>query len=196
MERSISDEELLAEWRAATGERQRECLEELFGRYHVRVGRWCFRICGDREKAVDLAQEVLMRAFRNLESFAGGSKFSTWMYVVTRNTALNWLRSQPRETSPEDVPDPADPGSDPYEMAEREDEYRRMRELLARVLDETERRAFVLHYGDGVPLAAVTRMLGLENTSGAKAYIVSARRKLARALERLKSGGVSELRKA
>ena len=186
MERPTTDEDLLAEMRSAGGARRRECLDELFRRYHVRVGRWCFRICGDREQAVDMAQEALLRAFRNLDSFAGGAKFSTWMYVVTRNTALNWLRSQPRERAEEDVPEPADPGSNPYEIVEREDASRHMRELLARVLDDTERRAFVLHYGDGVPLAAVTRILGLDNASGAKAYIVSARRKLDRALSRLK----------
>jgi hypothetical protein len=48
-------------------------------------------------------------------------------------------------------------------------------------LDKTEARVMMLHYGQEMPLNAVSRMLGLTNKSGAKAYIVSARRKLAAA---------------
>ena len=46
-----------------------------------------------------------------------------------------------------------------------------------------------LHYVEELPLDAVTRLLKLENLSGAKSYIVSARRKLARAVERLNERG-------
>jgi len=48
---------------------------------------------------------------------------------------------------------------------------------------------FTLHYAEDVPLDAITRLLRLENASGAKAYIVSAKRKLARAAERWKAAG-------
>ena len=47
----------------------------------------------------------------------------------------------------------------------------------------------MLHYGDGMPLEAISRLLRLDNASGAKAYIVSARRKVARATGRLKARG-------
>jgi DNA-directed RNA polymerase specialized sigma24 family protein len=59
-------------------------------------------------------------------------------------------------------------------------------ELVTATLDQTEREVFTMHYGDDIPLDAITRILGLQNASGAKAYIVSARRKLARAVERLR----------
>ena len=61
------------------------------------------------------------------------------------------------------------------------------RALLDRELTDTEKRVFIMHYGDDVPLLTITRLLGLENRSGAKAYLVSARRKLARALSRLRA---------
>jgi len=48
---------------------------------------------------------------------------------------------------------------------------------------------FTLHYGDGMPLDAITRLLRLQNASGAKAFVVSAKRKLARATERLRARG-------
>ena len=56
-------------------------------------------------------------------------------------------------------------------------------------LDPTERAVFVLHYGDDLSLDTVTRTLGLDNASGAKAYVVSAKRKLARAVKRIAARG-------
>jgi DNA-directed RNA polymerase specialized sigma24 family protein len=62
-----------------------------------------------------------------------------------------------------------------------------VRALLDQTLDETENKIFTLHYGDDVPLKVITRLLGLENRSGAKAHIVSARRKLRRAVHHRKA---------
>jgi DNA-directed RNA polymerase specialized sigma subunit len=58
--------------------------------------------------------------------------------------------------------------------------------LMNDVLDETEKRVMTLHYGYQMRLDAITAALGLTNTSGAKAYIVSARRKLSAAVSRWK----------
>ena len=74
-------------------------------------------------------------------------------------------------------------------LASTEESRRSYRELLFTTLDRTERTVFTLHYGKEMPLDAITRLLGLENASGAKAYIVSARRKLARASGRMKARG-------
>jgi len=52
----------------------------------------------------------------------------------------------------------------------------------------TEARVMTLHYAEELPLDAVTQLLKLDNASGAKAYIVSAKRKLARAVSRWKPG--------
>jgi DNA-directed RNA polymerase specialized sigma24 family protein len=73
---------------------------------------------------------------------------------------------------------------DPEELATRSSTSRRLQQLLTATLDETERTVFTLHYGEELPLDAITRLLRLENSSGAKAYIVSAKRKLSRAAER------------
>jgi DNA-directed RNA polymerase specialized sigma subunit len=58
-----------------------------------------------------------------------------------------------------------------------------MKRLVQESLDETENKVMILHYVDELPLDSINRLLGLTNTSGAKAYIVSARRKLKRAHE-------------
>jgi len=79
---------------------------------------------------------------------------------------------------------PDDPESRPENVFEFRSSVQAARALLDRELTDMEKRVFTLHYGDDVPLQTITRLLGLQNASGAKAYLVSARRKLARALQR------------
>ena len=71
----------------------------------------------------------------------------------------------------------------PLQMLERARSGPLVQTLLDRALDETEKRVFTLHYGEDVPLDVITRLLGLKNRSGAKAFIVSARRKISRMVQ-------------
>lgn len=59
-----------------------------------------------------------------------------------------------------------------------------VRQLMDRALDHTEKQVMTLHYGHDMRLDAITAALGLTNASGAKAYIVSAKRKLNAAVRR------------
>jgi len=164
--------------------------EQLMASHYERVIRWCYRFTGDRESAADLAQEVFLKAHRHLDSFQGTSQFGTWLYSIVRNEALNRMkRTAPRTESDEALIDVPSLDPDPEQLAAESSRSRRLHQLLDSTLDETERTVFTLHYGEDVPLDALTRMLRLENSSGAKAYIVSAKRKLARAVEKLTARG-------
>jgi RNA polymerase sigma factor (sigma-70 family) len=186
----LSDEELLAEARRLTGPKREALVNELFSRHYQRVGRWCLRFTGHRESAADLAQDVFLKAHRHLDSFKATSRFSTWLYSIVRNESFNRLqRASPPTDSDEVLADVAALDEGPEELADRSERGQHVREFLAETLDRLERAVFVLHYGEEMPLEAVTRLLRLENTSGAKAYIVSARRKLAKATRRLRSRG-------
>lgn len=193
----LSDEELVARYCSSSAAAEREeCVSELFRRNYARVGRWCLRFAADREAAADLAQEVFTKAYQNLASFQGKSKFSTWLFTIARHHCLNAIQARAHEATElrteveEDfmsaIPDL---GPDPHSLVERKARAKTVREMLNQTLDDTERQVFTLHYGDDVPLEAITRLLGLENQSGAKAYIVSAKRKLARAVQRWKASG-------
>jgi len=190
----LTDEELVGRWQAADGDPDAErFLAELFRRHQTKVAAWCYQITGDVNSAADLAQEVFLKAFQGLPSFRKGSKFTTWLYSIARNRSLDELRSRRRrveETSeefPEDIGDWRTESMD--STIERRQAADLMRQLVRESLDETENRVMVLHYVDELPLDSITRLLGLTNTSGAKAYIVSARRKLKRAHELWKSSG-------
>jgi RNA polymerase sigma-70 factor, ECF subfamily len=186
MDPAPADEPLFRAWQTAEPHQQRAAADRLFASYYERVGRWCFRFTGDRESAADLAQEVFLKAHRHLDSFRGTSQFGTWLYSIVRNEALNRAKrsATPMESDEALLQVPSlEPG--PEELAAQGSTSRRLHRFLGETLEETERVVFTLHYGDDVPLDAITRMLRLDNSSGAKAYIVSAKRKLARAVEKL-----------
>lgn len=188
---SLSDEQLIAIFNDSgeTQVRERQAVDELFGRYQSRVAVWCFHVARDREWAADLAQEVFLKALRHLATFRADSKFATWLYAIARNHCFNAV--QAKVTRAEDsleflqLPDSSGPRFD-HEL-EMEERIQQMRELLQDTLDDTERQVMTLHYGEELTLDSVTRLLDLRNTSGAKAYVVSARRKLQTAIGRLQA---------
>ena len=187
-----SDETLLAAIAHASPDERRRLANELFDRYYERIARWCYRFTGDREAAADLAQEVFVKAYRHLDTFRGASRFSTWLYSIARNEGLTRRQRQPMRHVDDDEEALAslpalEEGPDAAVEQERRREH--VHRLLADTLDDVERTVFVLHYADDMTLDQITRLLGFSNPSGAKAYIVSAKRKLARTLRRMKAAG-------
>ena len=66
--------------------------EELLTRCHGTIRRWARVLTDDQDEAEDVAQEVLIRVALRLDRYAGRSRFTTWLYQVTRNTALSLRR--------------------------------------------------------------------------------------------------------
>jgi RNA polymerase sigma-70 factor (ECF subfamily) len=184
--KNLSDEQLVAVFRENWGSPREDAAAELFLRHQARITRWCYRFTRDRESASDLAQEILLRAFRNLDSYRGECRFSTWLYVIARNLCMSAIQKRSSEpvwvakACSADFPDRA--AVDVHTAVETEQSRRRSWRFILDTLDQTEARVMMLHYGQEMPLNAVSRKLGLTNKSGAKAYIVSARRKLNAAL--------------
>ena len=186
----LPDEELVGRYRAAIGPEREMLLNQLFERHHTRVAAWCLRMTGDVDAATDLAQEVFLKAFQNLESFRSQSKFTTWLYSIARNHCMDALKSRAAapvlagEAALEQVQDVH--AGELLAIMERREAEQLVRRLMRESLDETEAKVMTLHYVHELPLDAVTRVLELTNSSGAKAYVVSARRKLARAFSQWK----------
>ena len=185
----LSDEDLIARYRLApASEQSRRFLDQLFRRHQSRVVAWCYRFTGDRTQAVDLAQDVLAKAYASLDSFRSDSKFTTWLYVIARNRWRDELRARdvrPREAD-EALMDSAEPTAlnDALAALNARDARAIVHRLMNEALTDTEQRVMTLHYGHDMRLDEITAVLGLTNTSGAKAYIVSAKRKLNAAVKR------------
>src|ERR671922_1064159 len=76
--------------------------------YEGPVYNYVLRLVGDRAQAEDLTQEVFLRVFQGLPRFSARSKFTTWLFQVTKNRVLDELRASERRpravVTLEDVP--------------------------------------------------------------------------------------------
>ena len=88
-----------------------DALTELYRRHERRVYNLALRTLGDPWDAADVAQEAFIKAFRNLDSFKGESRFSTWLHRIVVNAAYDFLRRQkPEPMDAEVLADVSGPG--------------------------------------------------------------------------------------
>jgi RNA polymerase sigma-70 factor (ECF subfamily) len=163
--------------------------DALFARYSRHVVAWSCRMVGGYELGRDLAQDVFVKAWINLDSFRGQARFSTWLHAITRNACNDYLRARalrPREVDERalDVKPPVVHNEGLRRLEAEEAAAIVVRLMRTSRLRGDERRAFTLHYGHDVPLQQLTALLGLTNASGARATLVSATRKLRRSADR------------
>lgn len=128
----VDEQDLIA--RAQAG--QAEAYGELVRRHQARVYSAIYRMVGDRQDALDLSQEVFVRAYEALGGFTPGRPFGPWIARVAANLTLTWLQRRRLPTvtlDPEeyDAPgvarSPPDHSADPervYLSAEREAQIR------------------------------------------------------------------------
>jgi RNA polymerase sigma factor (sigma-70 family) len=180
--RDIPDHLLMTLLAAAVDrETLNQLFQEVFDRYHERVSRWCYRVTRNKDRSLDLTQEVFLKAFRSLHTFRGDSQLSTWLYVITRNHCLNSLKKWKTEPDDNVVEAPRVlqrmTADDAHAALERAQSYQQVYRYMSSILTPMEVRVMTLHYVHEFTLPVITRRLMLSNRSGAKAYIVSARRK-------------------
>ena len=113
----------------------RDAFGALVMRHQRGLVNYIFRLVGSRDLAMDLAQEVFMKVYVSLESFDPRYRFTTWLYRIASNGAIDHLRrKQPRTLSlsqpaaDDDAVAPVIAGTDPTP-----DDMLRLRELETRL---------------------------------------------------------------
>ena len=155
----------------------------LLERYTRVVYRWCCGRAPDPETAEDLAQEVLFRAYRNLKRFEGWGSFSAWVFVIARNVCIEKLRRPSIAYDPQLEPDTLpDPMRSPDRALEELEDESALLALINERLSPQEQDAIWLRCREGMPIDAITRILGIRQATGARAVLQNARRKLKAAL--------------
>ena len=66
--------------------------EELVRRYQRPIASYVYRMVGDYDAALDLTQEVFIKIYNSLSRYRSEFKFSTWIYKIAHNTAIDHLR--------------------------------------------------------------------------------------------------------
>ena len=70
----------------------------LVDRYLKDVYNFAFKLTGDLHVAEDIAQDSFVKAWKNIRRYRQGSNFLTWLFAITRNTAIDWLRQKKEAT--------------------------------------------------------------------------------------------------
>ena len=155
----------------------------LVRRHQGGVRRCAARILGDDEEARDIAQVAFIRAWDNLAKYDPTWSFSTWLYRITTNLAIDVLRSrESRERTHRAqlhiVGDSVGPSA-PGRMAE--DEVRRIFGELAATLTPAQRSAFLLREVEGRETAEVASVMGCSEAT-VRNHVFQARARLRKEL--------------
>lgn len=164
---------------------------ELVERFQHRLVGVMNHLLGRTDEAEDLAQEVFLRVYRTRTRYTPKAKFSTWLFTIANNLALNALRDRQRKRNvPLEVKD-----SGPMPTAQYEDRRHRapthnlaQQELAGVVrnalddLNERQRMAVVLNKFEDMGYAEIAEVMGL-TSKAVKSLLSRARGKLREALE-------------
>ena len=96
-------------------------LNQLMTRWQTPLVQFVFRYIGNREEAIDLAQETFVRVYQNRHSYRPKSKFSSWLFTIASNLCRNykrWEHRHPTVSISSDGDTPGD-GADRYPSAEK-----------------------------------------------------------------------------
>ena len=132
-----SDEELMRR----TQQVDKQAYALLYERYSASVLSYLYRMLGNVEDVESIGQEVFLRAFRFAPTYRYPQKFSTWLFTITRNLAINQSRRRRRspvrnvtELNLEGV----EMSGDPYHVAARATDDLERQEDIAQVLKALE----------------------------------------------------------
>ncbi|MCR8644744.1 sigma-70 family RNA polymerase sigma factor [Paenibacillus sp. N1-5-1-14] len=122
----------------------------LVDRHKGRVFTFIYQMVGQRETAEDLAQEVFIKVFRNLEHYRGDAKFTTWLYRMIMNQVIDYRRSQKRKPLQmvlDKVKDWwADDNLGPEGIAVKQEQRDTVHHLLAGLPDKYRDIMFLYHF--------------------------------------------------
>ena len=162
---------------------------ELVELYQHRLVTVMHHLVSNKEEAEDLAQEVFLRVYRTRKKYRPRAKFSTWLFTIANNLALNALRSRQRKPSvPLDVRDSGPLGPRPAEQLVRDrqsqpGERLQQQELAAIIqqaleqLNERQRAAVVLNKFEDMNYAEIAEVMSL-TTKAVKSLLSRARENL------------------
>lgn len=176
-----------------------DAFEQLLLKYQTPIYNLCLRMTGNPEDAADMTQEAFLKAWRSLSSFQFESSFSTWLYRLTTNTCLDYLRSLKRrpqcsltvgdDEGEEQVLDVTDEAPTPEEALLSAEERSQLVHALSQ-LEASQRQIITLRVVNDLSYAEIAEILDVKEGT-VKSRLARARDNLRKKL--LQIGNKSEL---
>jgi RNA polymerase sigma-70 factor, ECF subfamily len=171
-----------------------EAFRVLVDRHSRSIYRLAFRMTGRAEDAEDVVQEAFVRAYRQLSRFESRSNFATWLYRITFNCSVDYMRARPYRETPEaheklELLSGHSQGPTTHDLAYAGEIGERVQEALG-TLSPQERAAFLMRHYQGCSIEEICGALDLR-TNAAKHSIFRAVRKMRDALRPLMEVGAA-----
>ena len=169
-----SDEQLIARFK----EGDHKSLGFLYERYYSKVYRKCMSFVKHPEDAFDLTQDILMKSFGNIDTFKGNSSFSTWLFAITNNHCIAFLRKSRKQRfeNIETCYNIADEVIDTDERIRREQQVYSLDTKLNEISEE-DRKMLVLKYRHNYSIGDLQKEFNLQ-ASAVKMRLQRARHKV------------------
>jgi len=149
-----------SEWLEQSRKGNHAAFENLVRTYQAMIHSVAFRMTGSLADADDLSQETFIRAFQQLESFRGESKFSSWLCRVAMNACLNWRQRESRRTEVHQQWAGDNVGVSAEDNLEALDENTRVVQAALNRLPTKQRAAMILTVYEEMNHAEAARALG------------------------------------
>lgn len=132
--------------------------EKLYSDYHLKVSRYVSSRIQNTCDAEDVVSQVFLKVYKSLDSFdSSKASVSTWIYAITRNTVIDFYRTQNNLLQLEAEIPSNDKADDNLLRAELLDELADALEKL----DERERNIIILHYYSEKTLAVIAELMDI-----------------------------------
>lgn len=148
--REVEDRDLIIQARRG----KVEAYNLLVSRWEKRVFNYVLRLVGDREDALDLTQDVFLKAYQNLGKLEDVSRFAPWLYRIAHNEAYSLLRKHRPEGELEYEPRSSEPGARLFPM-----ELTMAVEGALKRLTDDQREAVVLKVYQGFKFEEMAEIL-------------------------------------
>jgi RNA polymerase sigma-70 factor, ECF subfamily len=142
--------------------------EELVRRYQRPISAYVYRMVGNYESALDLTQEIFIKVYSSLRRYRAEFKFSTWIYKIAHNSAVDHLRRNAnREQSLVLGPEgdqfdlPVESGSLSPEQESERKERRGEIESVVRALPANYRELIILRHSQDLSYEEIVEVTGL-----------------------------------
>ena len=137
----------------------KELFEVLYSRYFKKVKDKCFSFLKDSKQSEEFANDILTKAYEKILGFKGNSSFSSWLYSITYNYCIDYLRIKkklhyPNWNNSNEIPEIIDESEADFEEASYENLM-----VIMELIHTEEKVLLLMKYQDNLPIKNIAKTL-------------------------------------